>query len=162
MSRNRTDRGPRRRRRPRPSLHRSASRPVSRGNGGEAKQMAGPARSFLALAVLAAAAFAAAPAQAKPKILYFHAALDGKYGDAPTGSTATGRARITVDTKLRKVSVDLKVYGITVDHLWKKLVAAPIGPIHLHKYARAGAGPSVLVLPIPYGADYHAERRGFS
>jgi len=122
--------------------------------------MAGPTRWLLALVALTAAAFAAPPAQAKPKILHFHAALDGKYGDAPTGSAAIGRARVTVDTARRRVSVDLVVDGITVDRLWKKLVAAPVGPIHLHKYATPAGGASVLVLPLPYGADYHATRRG--
>ncbi|HEY0313298.1 MAG TPA: CHRD domain-containing protein [Allosphingosinicella sp.] len=120
--------------------------------------MADHTRSLLALAALTAAALAAAPASAK--ILHFHAALDGKYGDAPTGSAATGKARITVDTDRRRVSVDLDVVGIAPAALWKKLVAAPIGPIHLHKYATAAGGASVLALPLPYGADYRATRRG--
>jgi hypothetical protein len=145
---------------PAPPLYIARPRGQSRAAQGEAKQMAGPARLLLALTALTAAAFGAPSAQAKEKIFYFHAALDGKYGDAPTGSAAIGRARVTVDAARRRVSVDLVVDGITVDRLWKKLVAAPIGPIHLHKYARVGGGASVLVLPIPYGADYHATRRG--
>ena len=119
--------------------------------------MSGPARLLLAVAA-AVAALAAAPAHAK--ILKFNAALDGKYGDAPTGSAATGKARIRVDTERRRVSVDLDVVGIAPAALWKKLVAAPIGPIHFHKYASAAGGDSVLVLPLPYGAAYRATRRG--
>jgi hypothetical protein len=119
--------------------------------------MAGWVRSLLTAAMLAAA-LAAAPAQAK--ILKFHAALDGKYGDAPTGSTATGNARIRVDTDRRRVTVYLDVDGIAPAALWKKLVAAPIGPIHFHKYASAAGGDSVLVLPLPYGANYRATRHG--
>jgi hypothetical protein len=108
--------------------------------------------------LLAAAAFAAAPAQAE--ILTFHAKLDGKYGSEPTGSAATAKARIRVDTERRRVSLDLDVDGITTDNLWDKLVAAPIGPIHFHKYATPEGGASVLVLPLPYGADYKATKRG--
>jgi len=111
------------------------------------------------LAVLALVAVAA-PLPASAKILKFHAALDGKYGTDPTGSAATGRAAIRVDTVTRRVTVDLKVQGITIDNLWDKLVAAPIGPIHFHKYATAAGGDSVLALPLPYGANYHAKPAG--
>jgi hypothetical protein len=100
----------------------------------------------------------AAPAQAK--ILTFHVALDGKYGTEPSGSAATGSARVKVDTDRKRVSVDLTVDGITTEALWDKLVAAPIGPIHFHKYAVAGGRDAVLVLPLPYGADYQATKKG--
>jgi hypothetical protein len=97
---------------------------------------------------------------AEAKTLTFHAVLDGKSGPNPTGSAASGTARISIDTKRQRVSVDLTVDGITIDALWDKLVASPIGPIHLHKYATAAGGDSVLVLPLPYGADYRATRHG--
>ena len=100
----------------------------------------------------------AMPAQAET--LAFRAALDGKYGAEPTGSAATGKARIKVDTKRRLVSLDMTLDGITADALWDKLVAAPIGPIHFHKYATAAGGASVLVLPVPYGANYRPTKRG--
>src|SRR3954449_3156891 len=111
------------------------------------------------LAVLALVAVAA-PVPASAKILKFHAALDGKYGTDPTGSAATGRAAIRVDTVTRRVTVDLKVQGITVDNLWDKLVAAPIGPIHFHKYATPAGGDSVLALPLPFVPDYPETERG--
>jgi len=104
------------------------------------------------------AALGATPAQAE--VLTFHAALDGKYGAEPTGSAATGEALIMVDTKRRTVSVDMTVDGIAPDALWDKLVAAPIGPVHLHKYATAAGGDSVLVVPLPYGTAYKAENKG--
>lgn len=104
------------------------------------------------------AAFGAVPAQAE--MLTFHASLDGKYGDAPTGSAATAKARISVDTERRLVSVDMVVDGIKADALWDKLVAAPIGPIHFHKYATPAGGDSVLVLPLPYGPDYRETSNG--
>lgn len=105
-----------------------------------------------------AAGSGAMPAQAEN--VAFHAVLDGKYGTQPTGSDATGRARIKVDTKRRLVSLDMSLDGITADALWDKLVAAPIGPIHFHKYATAAGGDSVLVLPVPYGASYRPTKRG--
>lgn len=108
--------------------------------------------------IAVAAAFASAPAQAE--ILTFHASLDGKYGTEPTGSAATGKARIKVDTERQRVSVTMTVDGITTDALWDKLVASPIGPIHFHKYATPGGGDSVLVLPLPFGPDYRATKRG--
>jgi hypothetical protein len=104
------------------------------------------------------AALSIAPAHAET--LTFHAALDGKYGSAPTGSAATGRAQIKVDTERRTISVDLAVDGITPDRLWDKLVAAPIGPVHLHKYATAAGGDSVLVVPLPYGPNYQSVKNG--
>jgi hypothetical protein len=107
-----------------------------------------------------AAGLGAAPAQAE--ILTFHAALDGKSGAEPTGSTATGTATVKVDTERRRVSVDMMVAGITADALWDKLVAAPIGPIHFHKYATPAGGDAVLVLPLPYGASYHAAKNGLA
>ena len=99
-------------------------------------------------------------APARAETLTFHAALDGKYGLEPTGSAATGKAEIKVDMVRRTISLDLAVDGITPDALWDKLVAAPIGPIHLHKYATAAGGNSVLVVPFPYGANYRGVKNG--
>ena len=105
-----------------------------------------------------AASVGAVPAQGK--VLSFKANLNGKYGADATGSTATGAARIRVDTKSQRVSVDMTVDGITTEALWDKLVAAPIGPIHFHKYATVDAKESVLVLPLPYGDNYKATKKG--
>ena len=116
------------------------------------------ASRFFALA--AAIAVAALPTPALAKILKFHAALDGNYGAEPSHSPATGRATVRVDTVTRRVSVDLDIKGITVDQLWDKLVAAPIGPIHFHKYATAAGGDSELALPLPFGLGYRPTSGG--
>ena len=115
------------------------------------------AKIIVVLAALVIAAVAAPP-PASARVLRFHAALDGKSGMEPTGSAACGRAAIRVDTVTHRVSVDLDVRGITIDDLWDNLVKAPVGPIHFHKYMVAG--DSVLALPLPFGPDYHATRRG--
>ena len=120
-----------------------------------------PARTALIFAA-ALATTIAIPATAHAKVLNFNVALDGKYGKEPTGSAATARAKVRVDTVAKRVSVDMDVAGITVDQLWDQLVAAPIGPVHFHKYATAAGGASVLALPLPYGKDYSATRRGIS
>src|SRR4051795_12618295 len=109
-------------------------------------------------AALGAALLFATPAEART--LTFHAALDGTSGAEPTGSAATGKGKIKVDTDRKLVSVDLDVDGITIPQLWAKLVAAPIGPIHFHKYASAAGGDSVLVLPLPYGPAYRSLPHG--
>ena len=98
------------------------------------------------------------PAPARAEILKFHVSLDGKYGMEPTGSAATGRAVVLVDTTTQRVSVDLDVTGIKVDELWSQLVARPIGPIHFHKYDSSGG--SVLALPLPYGPAYQPTSNG--
>ena len=93
------------------------------------------------LLVLAAsvAAISAMPGAATAEVLKFHVALDGKSGPEPTGSPATGTAKVRVDTVTHRVSVELDVSGITVDDLADNLVNSPVGPIHFHKYATAAA-----------------------
>jgi hypothetical protein len=118
----------------------------------------GVSKGKFGLLFVLAAGLAAAPAQAE--ILTVPPKLDGKYGAEPTGSAATGTARIRVDTARQRVSLDMVVDGITTEALWDKLVAAPIGPIHFHKYATPAGGDSVLVLPVPYGPTYKATKRG--
>jgi hypothetical protein len=111
------------------------------------------------LAMLALA-FGLAAAPAGARTLTFHAMLDGTSGSEPTGSAATGKARVKVDTDRKLVSVALDIEGISAPQLWAKLVAAPIGPIHFHKYASAAGGNSVLVLPLPYGPSYRTLPHG--
>jgi hypothetical protein len=121
-------------------------------------QFRGKFMSVRAVCVLAfIVAAVATPQAAGAEVLKFHAMLDGKYGSEPTGSPATGHANVRVDTVTHRVSVDLHVAGITVDQLWAKLVARPIGPIHFHNYTGGG---SALALPLPYGAAYHPKRDG--
>lgn len=117
------------------------------------------ARTAVTAALVALTACLGVP-PAQAEVLTFHATLDGKSGAEPTGSAATGSARIKVDTVSRRVSIDMTLEGITIAALSDKLVAAPIGPIHFHKYASAAGGHSVLVLPLPYGADYRATKTG--
>jgi hypothetical protein len=116
--------------------------------------------SIRKIAILAAAVAIACAAPAGAKTLKFHAVLDGNYGTEPTHSPATGRATVRVDTVSHRVSVELDVSGITVDQLWDKLVAAPIGPIHFHKYATAASGDSELALPLPFGLGYRPTANG--
>ena len=111
------------------------------------------------LAAIAAALVGSAPARAE--IVDFHAKLDGISGAAPTGSPATGEARIRVNTQTRRVSAELKVKGITLADLWDPLVAGPIGPVHLHTYAAVEDGTSALALPLAFGPAYRPTDEGF-
>jgi len=115
------------------------------------------ARTIFAAAIAAALAL---PSPAQAKLLKFHAMLDGNYGSEPSHSPATGRATVRVDTATKRVSVELEVKGITTDQLWDTLVAAPIGPIHFHKYATAAGGDSELALPLPFGLGYRPTATG--
>jgi len=110
---------------------------------------------FAVAGLVAATLASSSPAE----ILHFHAALTGKAEPDNTGSDATAEAKVRVDTVHGRVSVRMAVHGITTDQLWKKLVAAPIGPVHFHEYKDDGS--VVLALPLPYGATYHATRDGF-
>jgi hypothetical protein len=118
------------------------------------------ARAAAILAVLAA--FAAGPAQAKT--LAFTAMLSGDKMPTMTGSKATGSARILVDTDAQTIDMTMDVKGLKVDDLWTSLVAAPVGPVHLHRYGshdHADPNSSALILPFPYGPDYTPTADGF-
>lgn len=117
------------------------------------------ASAFAALALVAAAV----PAQAKE--LFFTATLSGDKVPTATGSKATGVARIRVDTEARTLDMTLDVKGLKVDDLWAKLVKAPIGPVHLHRYGtheHPDPTSSALAFPFPYGPSYAPTADGFT
>jgi hypothetical protein len=119
-------------------------------------------KTILASALVIAAA-AAAKGPGVPKMSIFTAALSGTAEPTNTGSKATGTALIKIDTVKQEVSIDLSVKGITRAGLWDQLVAAPIGPIHFHKYGSHNhTGNDVtLVMPLPYGPAYRDTKQGF-
>src|SRR5262249_15465012 len=84
-------------------------------------------------ACLAAVMAFGAAAQAKTST--YPAALDGKTVTSATGSAATAKATLSVDTATQQVNLQLDVDGIPLDKLRAGLVKAPVGPIHLHIYA---------------------------
>lgn len=112
--------------------------------------------------VLALALLAASPAAARQ--LVYTATLRGDVVTSKTGSKATGKARVVVDTDTQKVDLTLDVTGIPLDGLWDNLVAGPIGPIHMHLYSGHDHEHAdvTLLLPVPYGATYKATPGGFS
>lgn len=114
-------------------------------------------RRFAKAALILALLATTVPASAE--VLKFHASLTGKAEPDNTGSNATGEAVIHVDTSKRLVSVDLRIHGMTIDKLWDKLVAAPVGPIHFHEYL--ANGDAVLALPLPFGLGYVPDGDGF-
>jgi hypothetical protein len=114
-----------------------------------------------ALLVLCACATATPPAD---EVVY-RATLRGDTPSTGTGSKATGQATVAVDTAAQTVDLTLAVQGITIDQLWDNLVAAPIGPIHLHIYAshdHSASAPSALLLPVPFGPSYASTADGFT
>lgn len=116
---------------------------------------------MLGLAALVAT-LAGAPAAAKE--LVFTTTMTGDQAPTVKDSKATGRARMVVDTERRTVDLTLDVDGLTIGQLWDRLVAAPVGPIHLHAYGHdhSGEGASVtLALPVVFGPNYTATPKGF-
>lgn len=117
--------------------------------------------SFLSILASSAPAIAA---EQEPKVQLYCAVLNGQSPPYKTGSAATARATIRIDRIKQSVAISLDVNGLTTDALWDKLVAAPIGPIHLHSYnngAITDPNASSLSFPVPYGKAYTPTREGF-
>lgn len=115
-----------------------------------------------AFAAALCVAVLATPAEARQES--FTATLRGDNVTTHTGSAATGSAHILVDTIAGTVSVEIDVDGITTDGLWDQLVAAPIGPIHLHAYPthdHTNYDAAQLAFPVPFGPAYTATSTGF-
>lgn len=113
-------------------------------------------------AAVCLALLGAMPVQARA--LAFTATLSGHKAPTDTGSDATGQARIVVDTDTRTVDLTLDVKGITIDELWSRLAASPMGPIHLHRYGshdHSDPSSASLVFPVPMGPAYTARPDGF-
>jgi len=113
--------------------------------------------------IFMALALSAGPAAAKE--VRFRAVLGGDRAPTLTGSKATGRATIVLDTDTQAVSVILDVTGLSVEQLSASLKKAPMGPIHLHIYAghsHGAADDAELLFPLPYGPSYTATADGFS
>ena len=105
-----------------------------------------------------------AMASAAAETVSFRADLNGDAITSKTGSKATAKAALSIDTAKQTVNMTLDVQGISIDGLWDNLVAAPIGPIHLHHYAttdHASGDGVTLVMPVPFGPNYVATPGGF-
>lgn len=104
----------------------------------------------------------AAKGAAAASIVY-RANLSGKAADPATLSAATGQARIRIDLRQKRISLQLTVRGIRIADLRQDLLRSRMGPIHLHQYIKRADGTRevVLVLPVPYGDSYHETKDGF-
>ncbi len=112
-----------------------------------------------------AAALLLAPCAAQARIIAYSATLSGNSASAHTNSKATAKAQISVDPEAKTVAVRIEVAGMPLASLWDTLVAAPIGPVHLHQYAGADlADPnsSTLAFPLPFGPSYTSTPTGFA
>lgn len=112
-----------------------------------------------------AAMLVVSPVAVQARSLTYTAVLSGDSASAKTGSKAKATAQIVVDTDAMTVAVQMDVAGMPVTALWDNLVAAPIGPVHLHQYAGADLSDpnaSVLAFPLPFGPSYRATAAGFA
>jgi hypothetical protein len=118
---------------------------------------------FKPLAALAAGLGLLAAAAAHADDRAYTVALSGHTASTNTGSAATGQATIRVHTADHSLDLTLDVQGLTMDDLWSRLAASPMGPIHLHLYGgHDHADPnSSLLFPVPMGPAYSATPTGF-
>lgn len=68
---------------------------------------------------------------------------------------AFGSARISVDTDAETISFYLSVTGLTIDSLFDDLVAAAVGPIHLHNAPAGANGP--IDVPFAFSEDTYSD-----
>lgn len=71
---------------------------------------------------------------------------------APNDSRALGAGIVNVDRRSRTFDVSLTVVGLSLDDLNDGLVAAPVGPVHLHSAPVGVNGP--IVVPFQFGPNY--------
>lgn len=97
--------------------------------------------------MIAAAVVAMSAASANAVTLAFESNLTGDQEPGGVVTNASGYAKVVVDTDAETVSVNLSVTGITIAGLFDDLVAAPVGPVHLHNAAVGVNGP----IAVPFG-----------
>lgn len=107
------------------------------------------------LAITGLAAFALSGVAADAATLEFTAGLDGAQEVPPVSTDAEGEASIFVDTDLETIDFTLNVVGLSLDDLNDGLVAAPLGPVHLHN-ASAGIN-GLIVIPFAFDATTYSD-----
>lgn len=91
----------------------------------------------------------------------FTSILSGDQEVPPVSTTSSGSAALSVDSTTQTLSFNLNVVGISLDGLFDALVAAPVGPVHLHNAAAGSNGP--IVVPFAFDpATYQDTSDGFS
>jgi hypothetical protein len=90
------------------------------------------------------ATLAVASACASADIIEFNFFMSGDQEVPPNDSDATGAGRILYDTDAQTFSIDIMIYGITLDEL---APAGPNGtPLHIHNAPVGQNGPIVIDL----------------
>ncbi|MEQ1497757.1 MAG: CHRD domain-containing protein [Novosphingobium sp.] len=111
-----------------------------------------------AIATLLLAGTAQSTAAPGETVARFEAELSGNAFPDITGSLATGHAVLILHPDRQTVDIDLDVTGLNSDALWDRLVAAPVGPTHIHLYSPDG--DAVLIMAFPFGEAYSNTARG--
>ena len=104
-------------------------------------------------------AFAMGSTAASAATLNFQANLSGDQEVPSVVTSVTGFASLSLNTVAETLSVVLSVNGLNIGGLFDTLVAAPVGPIHLHNAPAGVNGP--IVVPFPFGATYIDTDTGF-
>ena len=109
---------------------------------------------------LAVLALFAGTTVAQAATFEFTADLDSGQSTTTSTSTATGSASISVDDVAQTIDFSLVVNGITIDDLWDDLVAAPVGPVHIHDGVAGATG--AIAIPFPFNSTYQSILGGFT
>ena len=92
--------------------------------------------------------------------LGFESILSGDQEVPPVVTEASGSAEISVDEDAQTIDFSLAVTGISIDGLFDDLIAAPVGPVHLHNAPIGVNGP--IVIPFAFDpATYTDTADGF-
>ncbi|MEL6112859.1 MAG: CHRD domain-containing protein [Pseudomonadota bacterium] len=115
----------------------------------------------LAMVPVASAMMMFGAVAAHAEVLTFTSNLDGSQ-EVPTPNFLfpTGVATLSVDTMAETLSFSLSVDAINTFQLNDGLVAAPVGPVHLHNAGFGQNGP--IVVPFAFNTtDYQNTANGF-
>ncbi|MEL6522096.1 MAG: CHRD domain-containing protein [Pseudomonadota bacterium] len=95
------------------------------------------------------AALLVVPVSAEAAVFSFTSTLSGDQEVPPVSTDASGTAKLTVDDEAETLDFSLQIIGFGTDDLFDALVAAPVGPVHLHNAPAGSNGPIV----VPFAFD---------
>ncbi|MEL6100548.1 MAG: CHRD domain-containing protein [Pseudomonadota bacterium] len=117
--------------------------------------------TLLKTAAAAAALTLFGAIHASAAVFAFDSNLSGDQEVPPVVTPASGSAELKVNDVTETLSFMMSIEGIDLDGLFDDLVAAPVGPVHLHNAPAGSNGP--IVVPFAFNTvDYTDTASGFT